>query len=131
MELYMRKGKRSHPLRFVAVDMMRSGEATPTDIRRVLFVPRQLVSYWRLRAGLKGKPTIARDQYLARRMLRNVPPTENPELEHEAIRRLRKRLERPRPSQAQMERARLQKITNLGDDHLPELPSASEKSNIS
>jgi hypothetical protein len=127
----MRKGKRSHPLRFVAVDMMRSGEATPTDIRRVLSVPRQSVHYWRARAGLKGKPTIARDQYLARRLLRNVPQRENPELEHEAIRRLRKRLERPKPSKEQIEQAHIQKIANLGDDHLPELPSSGEERDIS
>jgi hypothetical protein len=83
-----------------------------------------------LRAGIKAKPTAARDQYLARRLLRNVAASENPELEHEAIRRLRKWFERPRPSQAQIERAHLQKIADLGDDHLPAMPSSGEEGNI-
>lgn len=63
--------RRSHPMREVAVDMMRRGEALPHEIVVATGASRQLVYYWCKVAGLLGKVADARRAHvLGQLMLR-------------------------------------------------------------
>jgi hypothetical protein len=128
----MHKAKRrSHPYRFAAVSLIKTGRATKKDIHLVLNVSPQLVHYWCIEAGINGKIEAAHLDYVARELFKSTPQTENPELEHEAIRRLRARLQRPKPSKEQLDRAHIQKIKDMGNGDLSAMPSPSSDWDIS
>lgn len=101
-----RKAKQSHPSRAAAVKMLQRGEATPNDIALALMVSRQLVRYWCIAAGIAGKTKEARKNYLAWRLLRDMPEPTDGKPEHPAIAALRARLKRPRPDRAQIQAAK-------------------------
>lgn len=65
----VKRARRSHPMRAIAVRMMMRGEATPREVAAAAGVSRQLVYYWCRAAGLVGKLDEARKAYVRNRLV--------------------------------------------------------------
>jgi hypothetical protein len=73
-------GRRPHPLRDRAVQLMRGGLATPGEIAEAEMIDADLVRNWRQREGINShEARIDHVRRLMRRQPRTVPVIEDPD----------------------------------------------------